>query len=101
MSINKLRNLAVYCYRYVQSRPSDRAESGFCLFYIQFWSVPGDTRNRMNNTFRRKEKTKIKIINTGAERWRGCAEEFWQNFATAAQNYESKKFVETWLLYAL
>lgn len=95
MSINKLRNLAVYCYRYVQSRPSNRAESGFCLFYIQFWSVSGDTRNRMNNTFRRNEKTKIKIINTGAERWRG------QNFATAAQNYESKKFVEIWLLYAL
>lgn len=45
----------------------------------------------MNNTFRRKEKTKIKIINSGAERWRGCAEEFWQNFATAAQNCKTKK----------
>lgn len=31
----------------------------------------------------------------------GCAEEFWQNFATTAQNYKTKKLVETCLFNIL
>lgn len=42
----------------------------------------------MNNTFERKEKTKIQIINSGAEKRRG---NIWQNFATAAAAKNRKK----------
>lgn len=60
--------------------------------------MPGDTQNRMNNTFRRKEKTKSKIINTGAERWRGCAEEFLAEFCNSSTKLQDQKVVLS-LLY--
>lgn len=63
---------------------------------MQFRSVPGDTRNRMNNTFSGGERTKI--IN-GQEQGRDGRGVRWNcgvAAAAAAQNFRSEqKFVET------